>query len=102
MPEALGNRLQPAQPSFDIKRRDEREEAAKASKKMSEQKLADEASGRSDKNAKHTEDVRAKSEEAKKITTNEEVSRKTEDNLEKQRTQDKVNPDSGNIINVVA
>jgi hypothetical protein len=101
MPEALNNRYNPVQPNFEVKRRDEREEAAKISKRISESKLDEESRQRTEKNVQRREEIRSTSEADKRETLQESTLRREEKALEKRRPQDKTNPDSGNIINVI-
>ena len=102
MPEALGNASRSAPPSFEIKRRDEREEAVKVSKKNSEARLEDENRARTEKNSERRETIRSTAEEQTKSVLKEETVRKAEENTGKRQAQEKANPDAGNIINVIA
>jgi hypothetical protein len=102
MPEALGKPSGSALPNFEVKRRDELEEAVKASKRNSAARLEDEIRQRTEKNSERREVIRSTAETEKKTALQEETVRKADDTVDKRRGQEKSNPDSGNIINVIA
>ncbi len=102
MPEALGNRLNPSQPNFEIKQRDSREEAAKASRKNSDTKRNDESTRQEVSDAARRDKTEAAALEARKSAIQEETRQKGSENIDKRQVQDKNNPNAGNIINFVA
>jgi len=101
MPEALSNRNSD-QPNFEVKRRDVREEAARISKKTTEVKTEDDIQVRTAKNTQVREEIRSAAEQEKRDNLEKVRLQQGQVTIDKRRAQDKANPDSGNIINVVA
>jgi hypothetical protein len=102
MAEPLSNRINPAQPNFEIKHRDELEEAAKSSRALSQSKLEDDVRKQTERTTQRREEIRTAAETDKQAVTKEETLRKGQETIDKRRPQEKTNPEAGNIINVVA
>lgn len=92
----------PRQQNFEIERRDLTEEAAKASKQRRAEVIEEEGDTREQKQVEHNETRRQENLQAKETERRESDIRKDQETENRNRNDQDDNPDSGNIINVVA
>lgn len=103
MPEPLdgGRDNRPAPQSFEVNQREKRETAVRESQKRIEDRFTAESRSRTETQEKRRTEITARSEDNKRALNEKETVKKTQEVLDKRRGQDRKNPDSGNIINVV-
>jgi hypothetical protein len=100
--EPLKSRPQSMPETTEVSVRDMRENAAKASKDRAQTKLEDESAKRTREGEKLREEQRVHYADVKKDINEVSNLRQERSDQENRRTEQKKNPDSGNIVNVIA
>lgn len=103
MPEPLsGNRdNMPLPQNFEVNQRDIRDKAAREAQKLVTDRFESESRNRVETQDKRRAEITAKTEDDKSALREKESVKQTQEIQDKRRAQDKTNPDSGNIINVI-